>query len=375
MIKKPKLIRRKHAKKVKSIVQDSVVNPVVEKAVELNPLTPPKPEEPVNLKDVPKITDENITEHREEVLKGARKYIYPLQHSKHRIVVITLSITGAALIGFFIYCSFALYRYYQYNTFVYRVTQVVPFPIAKVGNSYVDYENYLFEVRHYMHYYQTQQPQNNSGNTSQLQQFRKQALNDVVNNAYVKKLAAQNNVSVSDKEVDDRIAIVRAQNRLGSNDKVFLDVLRDYWGWSLADFKRSLKEQMLTEKVAAKLDTATNKRAEVALAQIQSGQDFAAVAKAVSDDSATKANGGDYGSPISKDNPNIPPQVIDQLFKLKAGQVSGIIDAGTTLEIVKVNSNDGNAVTAQHISFNLQNISTYIDQLKAKEPTKTYVHF
>lgn len=377
MIKKPnlKLHRKDRVNQVKSLVRENVVTPVSEKAADLNPLTPPTQVEPLSLKDVPKITDQNITEHREEVLKGARKYIYPLQHSKHKIVLITLGITAVSFVAFFIYCTLAMYRYYQYNTFLYKVTQVIPFPIAKTGSDYVNYENYLFEVRHFTHYYQTQQPQNDSGNKSQIQQFRKQALADAINNSYIKQLAKKNNVSVSDKEVDDRIAVVRAQNRLGSNNKVFTDVLRDYWGWSVADFKRSLKEQILAEKVNAKLDTGATQRAQAALDQIKAGGDFTAIAKNLSEDEGSKAGGGDYGAAIAKDNPNIPPQIIDQLFKLQAGQYSGIINAGTTLEIVKVNKNDGSSVNAQHITIKLQDISVYINQIKAQKPTKTYVKF
>ncbi|HEU5004967.1 MAG TPA: peptidylprolyl isomerase [Candidatus Saccharimonadales bacterium] len=365
----------KKFKKVKK-VRELVPEVVAEKAATLNPLAPPKPEEPPQLGPVQRITNENITEHREEVLKGARKYIYPLQHSKRRIVTVTLSIVIGALVAFMIYCGLALYKFYQYNTFVYRATQVVPFPIAKTGGNYVDYENYLFELRHYIHYYQTQQQKDFSGSgQQQLLQFRKQALNDVINNSYVKILARQNRVSVSNKEVDDRIAEVRAQNRLGSNNKVFADVLRDYWGWSVNDFKRSLKDQILAEKVVAKLDTATNSRAQQALAQVNSGTNFTDVAKKFSDDPSAKDNGGDYGISITKENPNIPPQVTEELFKLKQGQVSGIIDAGPTLEIVKVNKTNGASVTAQHISFKLKDIQSYINAEKAKEPVKTYVHF
>jgi hypothetical protein len=361
----------KRVKKVGELVPEAVVN----KAASLNPLTP-KPEETPTLDDVPRITNENITEHREEVLKGARKYIYPLQHSKRRIVSITLGLAVAAVIAFLIYCGLALYKFYQYNTFLYRATQVVPFPIARTGKNFVNYENYLFELRHYVHYYQTQQQLDFSGSAQQqLLQFRKQALNDVINNSYVKMLARSNGVSVSGKEVDNRIAEVRSQNRLGSNNKVFADVLRNYWGWSVDDFKRSLKDQILAEKVAAKLDSNANARANKALAQLKKGADFTDVAKAISDDPSSKDNGGDYGITITKDNPNIPPQVTEQLFKLKSGQVSGIINAGSTLEIVKVLKVKDNTVTAQHISFKLKGIQTYINQLKAKKPTKLYVHF
>lgn len=361
--------KRSRAQKVKDLVPEVVA----EKAASLNPLTP-KLEEAPSLENVPKITNENITEHREEVLKGARKYIYPLQHSKHRIVSITLSIVGLAIVGFLAYCAVALYRTYQYNTFVYRVTQVVPFPIARTGGTFVDYENYLFELRHYVHYYETQQQRDFTGqDKQQLVLFRKQALTDVLNNAYVKKLARQNSVSVSDKEVNDRISEVRNQNRLGSSNKVFADVLRNYWGWSINDFKRSLKDQILAEKVTAKLDSAAQQKANSALTALHSGADFGALAKQVSDDPSAKDNGGDYGATITKDNPNIPPQVAEELFKLQPGQVSGIIDAGPTLEIIKVNQVSASGVNAQHISIKLQPLSTHIDQLKKTQPAKLYV--
>lgn len=364
MIKKLKKV-----KKVGELVPDAL-------SAKAASLVVPKPEEQPTLENVPRITNENITEHREEVLKGARKYIYPLQHSKHRIVSVTISIVVVAIVAFLIYCGLALYKFYQYNTFLYRATQVVPFPIAKTGGNYVDYENYLFELRHYVHYYQTQQQLSFNGDSAQqLLQFRKQALNEVIDNSYIKMLARSNGVSVSGKEVDDRIAEVRAQNRLGSNNKVFAEVLRDYWGWSIADFKRSLKDQILSEKVNAKLDTAAAGRAQSALSQLHKGADFTALAKKISDDPSAKSNGGDYGIAITKDNPNIAPEITEQLFKLKPGQVSGIIDAGSTLEIVKVTKLSGNTVTAQHISFKLKSVQTYIDQLKNKKPLKVYVHF
>src|SRR5665811_1912030 len=52
---------------------------------------------------VPYITNETVAEHREQVLKGARKYIYPLQHSKHRIVVISTSIFVSMVVAFMAY--------------------------------------------------------------------------------------------------------------------------------------------------------------------------------------------------------------------------------------------------------------------------------
>src|SRR3990167_1201089 len=287
------MIRKRIKKRVKK-VRDLVPDNAVEKATTaLNPLAENVPA-PVSDENVPRITNETIAEHREEVLKGARKFIYPLAHSKHKIILITSTIVIAAIIGLLTYCALGLYKYYQYNAFLYRVTQVVPFPIARIGGTFVDYENYLFELRHYVHYYQTQQ-QDLFGGENQVNTYRKQVLESVINNAYIKKLASENDVSVSGKEVDDRIEIVRSQNRLGSNDKVFADVLRDYWGWSVSDFKRALKSQILAEKLAAKLDSQAQAKAQSALSEINKGADFSELAKKVSEDPSAKENGGEYG--------------------------------------------------------------------------------
>lgn len=361
---------RKKGQQVKEMVPEGVVD----KAAQLNPLTPP--EMPTLTENVEPITTETIAEHREEVLSGARKFIYPLQHSKHRILVITSIIAGATIASFLIYCSLGLYKLYQYNTFLYRVTQVVPFPIARADNRFVVYEDYLFELRHYLHYYQNQLGRDFSGDDKQqLLTFRKQALQDTINNAYIKILAEQNHIGVSNKEVNQRITEVRNQNRLGSNDKVFADVLRDYWGWSVNDFKRSLKEQILSEKVVVKLDTAATARANAVLAKLAAGGKFADLAKKISDDPTAKQSGGEYGFSISHSNPNVPPQAVTELFKLKPGQTSGIINAGGTLEIVKLTSKSGDSVTASHIRINLKDISTYIKALETKNHTTTYVHF
>lgn len=377
MVKKRlKKLRLRRVKKVREFIPDSIS----EKAMTLNPLQAPA--EPQVVQNVPRITNETITEHREEVLKGARKYIYPLQHSKHRIVMVTLSLTAAAIAAFLIYCTLALYKFYQYNTFLYRVTQVVPFPIARVDGDFVSYENYLFELRHFVHYYQTQQQLNFDGpDREQLIRFRKQALDLVVNDAVVKKLAHQNGVSVSNREVDDRINEVRNQNRLGNNNKVFADVLRDYWGWSVTDFKRSLKQEILAEKVAAKLDKEANNKANAALAQIRNGADFGELAKNVSED-PSKSAGGDFGFSITKTNPNVPPEVVDAMFKLKPGEVSDVIlaspviaGAPPTLQIVKVTQNDGKTISALHIVFNLKDSSVYVKELRKNSPFKSYVNF
>jgi hypothetical protein len=327
------------------------------------------------LSGVPRITNETVAEHREAVLSGARKYIYPLQHSKRRIVRISISLLILALMTFFVYCGVGLYKLQLTTGFIYDVTRVVPFPVAKAGPSLVGYESYLFELRRNMHYYETQQRTNFATRDGkvQLQRLKQQAMNEAVTNAYTKQLAVKNHVSVSNQEVDAEVQLVRDQNRLGSSDRVFKDVLNEFWGWSVDDFKRELKQQLLQQKVASALDTVTQNRAAAVLQQLQGGADLATLAAQSSDDVATRTTGGLYPAVIKRTDHNIAPHVTDELFKLKAGQISGIINTGYTLEIVKVIDVSDTSVHAAHIQLNFNDINTFVKPLKDQHKPYYYI--
>jgi parvulin-like peptidyl-prolyl isomerase len=329
------------------------------------------------ISNVPRITNETVGDHREEVLSSARKYIYPLEQSKHRVVRISFSILGVVIISFFSITGLALYKFQNTSSFIYDVTLVIPFPVAKVGSTWISYESYLFELRHDIHYYHTKQHVDFSTKDGQAQliHLKQQAMAQVIQAAEVKQLADKYHVTVSNQAVNNEITLVRVENRLGSSDDVFKEVLSQVYGWSEDNFKRELKQQLLQQAVVAKLDTSTAKRAQAALLQINKGTDFATIASQVSDDLSTKTNGGQYPNPVSITDNNVSPIITAELFKLKSGQVSGIINTGYTLEILKViTSNSGN-VTAAHIQFNLQSIKTYLKPIQTKENVNKYIRF
>ncbi|MDB5170708.1 MAG: Peptidylprolyl isomerase [Candidatus Saccharibacteria bacterium] len=327
------------------------------------------------LSNVPRITNDTISDHREEVLKSARKYIYPLQHSKHRVVRISLALLVTVVVAFFAYCGLSLYKFQSTSGFIYAVTQVVPFPIAKAGNSWISYESYLFELRRNMHYYETQQQTDFSSKDgkTQLKRLKQQTMAQVTEDAFIKQLAAKNGVGVTGQDVDNQLALVRSENRLGNSDRVFKEVLNEFWGWNEGDFKRELRQQLLQQAVVAKLDTPSAARAQAALKQLQGGTDFAAVATQASDDAATKPTGGAYAETITANDRDVPPAITQALFKLKPGQISDIVNTGYTLEILKVIDKTGTSIHASHIQFSLQPITTFTKPLETKNPPKTYV--
>lgn len=339
------------------------------------PLSGVQPGPLETLSDLPKITNETVAEHREAVLRGARKYIYPLQHSRTAVIKVSVGLFIALIVAFFVYCGLALYKFQSTSAFIYEVTRVIPFPVAKAGPHFVSYESYLFELRHLKHYYETQQKENFNDPkwAEHYTRLKQDSLQKVINDAYVKELAESGNITVSNREVEDQIALVKSQNRLGSNDEMLNDVLDQFWDWSIDDFKRELKTQLLAQKVASELDTATQARASNALAELKAGADFAAVAAKYSDDTESKARGGAYPGPVGKTDRDVPPHVVDALFALQPGEVSEVVNTGYTLEIVKNISVSGEKIQAAHITFKLQPISTYTKPLKEEARVHRFI--
>lgn len=324
-----------------------------------------------------RITNDNLNEHREEVISSARKYKYPLRQSKHRLVTISLLIFFLAAVSFFTYSVLALYKFKSESTFIYQVTKIIPFPLARVGSDFVSYESYLFEINWYKHYYKTQQDIdfNSESGKVQLDDYRKRVSQKVINDGYVKKLAEEGDISVTNKEIDQEVEIYKSQNRLGANDDQLKTVLSDYYGWSIDDFRSTLRQKLLTQKVVAGLDTETRQKADDAVAQLNAGKDFAELAKEVSEDPSTSKNGGEIKGQISRDNIDISPNTIDALFSLKPGEVSGVINVGYGLEVVKNLEEANSKVKAAHIIFNFKNIDEYLGEIKDRIETRTYLTF
>jgi len=323
--------------------------------------------------NIPRITNETVAEHREDVLRGARKYKYPLQHSKHRIVVISTGLLVLAIISFFVYACLALYKFQSSSAFMYRVTQVVPFPVARAGSHFVSYENYLFELRRYEHYYQTQQRVDFSSKDGkrQLNRYKPAAMDEVVQAAYVKQLASKNHVKVSAAEVNAEMEALQAQNQ--SNQQELADVTSNFFGWSIGDLKREISQELLAQKVSATMDTAAQSRAANVLSQLQGGADFTALVTQYSD-AADKANAGQYAdTSISEASTDVPPAVVRALEKLQVGQTSTVVQAGNSLEIVKLTGNANGKMQAAHISFKLTDIATYVAQYTKAHAVHKYI--
>jgi parvulin-like peptidyl-prolyl isomerase len=283
-----------------------------------------------------RITNETVAEHRERVLAGGRKFKYPLQYTKHRVLIISIIIVLLTTVSFLGFGAWQLYGAQSTDKFIYSLTQFVPVPVASVDGRWVRYSDYLMELRSSIHYLSTKEAVNfdSDDGKHQLDYQKRLAFNKAIENTYVTKLAQENNIAINGKEVDDFVKQQISSNRLGVNETVYRQVIRDYYDWSFDEYKTSIHAQLLRKKVMAKLDTDARKRAQDIVTALSSGQDFAAVAKAQSEDVVSKSQGGDMG--VVNKSTDDPNGIIKAAAGLQVGQVSPIIEGVDGFYIVKL---------------------------------------
>ena len=314
-----------------------------------------------SLEDTP-ITNQTLPEHRRDILKKARKFVYPLQHSKNRVVLVSAILSSLTLILMSVYTFVSLYRQQSTSSFSYSITKILPLPIARLDGNMVPYESYLFHLRHTLHYKRTQENFDieSKDGQSQLAGLKQLTLQKVLREEMVKILARDRGLTISRKEVDEVYGNLRTSQ--SSDEQSFRGVLRNFYDWSEADLRRALAPQVLRSKVLKDLESDKSKTADQALVDIKSGKDFAAVAKQYSEDATTKDAGGVITKEITKSSRDLSLSVRAEIFKLQKDQVSEVIYTDDGIEIVKVLETDGIKVKAAHIRFNYRDFDAYLDQ-------------
>ena len=323
-----------------------------------------------------RITNKTVSEHREEVLGGAKRFIYPLTHPKHKIAIISIALFVFIVFMVFGSTALMLYRYQRTDDFAYRVSQIVPFPVAKVDGDFVAYEDYLFEVRHNAHFRATQENINFDDEEGKaiIANLKVEALRRVKQNTLARKIAKQNGIEVAPEEVNEQIALVRQRGGIGDSDEALENTLKEFYDWSINDFERVIELQLLKQKLLPILDTV----ASVKIVKVQDALDddtkFGKVVAKYSDDTLTKENGGKLGV-IKRSNGDLPPQFIETAFALKVGEVSEPIQSGVGIHIIKKTAvKSENRIVISHILITFSDISDLLNAELEKVDVSDYIN-
>jgi len=183
-----------------------------------------------------------------------------------------------------------------------------------------------------------------------LAQARDWILNVMIEQVFTEQAATAAGVVISDAEVDANMQEMIVEN---GGEELFRAKLSE-WGETYEDAWREVRAQLIgmamMQRVIEGVPTTaehiharhilvdTSQEAERILAQLQAGADFAALARAYSQDTSTRESGGDLG--FFPRGILVAPEVEEAAFALQPGQFSGVVTSVLGHHIVQVVERD-----------------------------------
>ncbi|MDR0957021.1 MAG: SurA N-terminal domain-containing protein [Candidatus Nomurabacteria bacterium] len=206
-----------------------------------------------------RITNDTVAEHREKVLAKGKKFKYPFQYSKHKVLINAIIITIAALAAFSGWLYVMLYKTQATNDFFFSAVKILPLSVANVEGENVPYKDYLRRLRADIFYKETWQDRDFSTEDGQreMNYLKQQEMNNAAMVAYATKIAREQGITVSNEEVEKDI-----QDSLTDSNGAKLtlaeyekNTLLKYYNWSLGDYREIRRGELLKAKVMGKVET------------------------------------------------------------------------------------------------------------------------
>ncbi len=269
-------------------------------------------------KQKPKTEREKVEERRDEVLARGRKFKYPMQYAKHKLIINTIVVAVVALILMVVAGWAMLYKVQDTGDMIYRVTQVVPVPVAKVDGANVRYSDYLMIYRSNLMTAEQQGGQlGDSEDADAVREGYKQAaLASAIEYTYAMKLGKELGVTVSDDEVTEAFDEHRKVGGVERSEEGFLKILQDNFGMNKSEYRRMLYLSLMRAKVSQEVDEPANKLSQQ-VEQILAEQDGNLTAAAELGEVVTYEETGRL-----VDNMNVDGGRSAMAMKLEVGQVS-----------------------------------------------------
>ena len=335
-----------------------------------------------------RITNDNISEHREDILAKGRKLKYPMQYSKKRLIVISIVVVVTAVTAFGLWLNNALYKQQQTGDFFFSVTKILPLNVASVDGQPVRYQDYLRRLRADVHYYLNHEHRsfNSDEGEVELNYHKRKDLDVAEKAAYVEYLAEQNDISVSMDEVDAEIAAMREAN--GETEEGLISTLESYYGWSMSDYRLTTHDQMLEQAVSYAIDNEAKETADEVLERLQAGADFSVVAGNGTSGDTTQQTGSvssaqtlpnvqNGGTITAKTTDQDPTGVVQAVSKLSVGELTevGKMRSNNTnyYYIARLDAKDGEDIQYSLILIKLTKLDDDFAKLRADGKIEEYI--
>ena len=321
-----------------------------------------------------RITNDTVVEHREKILADARKFKYPFQYSKHKILIGAAAVLVLAASLFGTYTGVMLYKVQTTDDFYYNVAKFLSLPVANVDGKDVGYDDYLRRIRSTIYYKQNQEEIDfsNKDNQDELNYLKREELSRVEKFAYASKIAKEKGISVTDEEVDKELNknLQTSNGAKMSPEDYEQNVLYKYFGWSIGEYKEELRNRLLEQKVEFAVDNNAKDKINKAKDRLDGGEEFATVAIEMSDDDTSKDNGG----AVSASTGDVDSSgIIAVARSLEEGEVSDIIQGVDGYYIVKLGSKTDSTTNFSLIKVGLNQFTKNFDELKTAGKIKEFI--
>lgn len=223
------------------------------------------------LKKSDRVTTKTIEEHREDVLKRGKKFRYPIQYAKHHLVLIAISIGVIVTVGFAVGLWGVLYVAQDTGDISFRVTQILPLPVAKVDGEMVRYGDFLIFYRSSIRPIERQNGVLDDSDDARMirNHYKRMALDEAGKYVFARRLARELGISVSREEVEALSREYRMVNGVEKDRTSFLKIVYDNFGLREHEYYRLIEMSALRRKVAAAIDTQANELAESVAAELR----------------------------------------------------------------------------------------------------------
>lgn len=329
-----------------------------------------QPEEPAG-----RITTDTLAQHREKVLAGGRKFKYPVQYQRHKLVINALIIGIAALLLAIAMVWYLLYVTKNTSDFMYRVTKVIPAPVAVVDGEPVQYSDYLMKYRSAAHYLieKEQIDANSADGKSQLSYVKSQAMDDAIADAYASKLARELDVTVTDADLEAFLKQQRQSSDGEVTEATYNAVIRDYYGWSPQEYREAMKSKLLRQKVAYAVDAHAEDVSKGIEEKVKAGNtDLEAIATELN---AAEEDAVTYMAAAWVPKNNQDGGLAQAAAKLSKGQVSTAIKAtsGNGYYYVKLVDSNDSQVQYEYIHVPLKEFDAKLAQVEKDKKLTQFI--
>ena len=315
---------------------------------------------------------EKVEQRREEVLAQGRKFKYPMQYAKHKLIINTVLVAVIAIVLMVVAGWAMLYKVQDTGNMVYRITQVLPVPVAEVDGAKVRYSDYLMIYRSNLLTTEQQGGQLGGEEDDNIvrERCKEAALKSAIEYTYAMKLGKEMGIEVSNEEIDEAFDEHRNVGGVERSEESFLKIVRDNFGMNRTEYRRMLYLTLMKAKVTQAVDDDAREMAEKVEKLIQEKNgDMLAVIEGLGDAVEYQETGQ------LVDNLNVDGGRSEMAAKLEVGRVSDrfLSTNGDGYYYVKLVEKTDTQVSHASIKIRFTKFSEMVEELYQDGEVEEYI--